>query len=375
MTLAFGAPWALAGLAALAVPLLLHLERRRTPRLLPFAALRWLGRARPARRTPRLVEAALLALRLALFAAVVLWLAAPRLEGWTEAPRDVLLVAPGAAVPALPAPPREAYWLAPGFPPLAAPMPEGGPSASLLREFDAALAPQDALAVRVPREFDGLDASALELGRTVDWQVVAGASPASVASPAAPRRVAVRHAAPDEPALAFVRAAAAAWNAAQPGAMQVDIAPAGTPLPPAVDAVLWFGDAPDAASLARLRDGATLLQVPGVAATQDEADAPDIVVGEPQREGRGWRRRAPQAWNPSTSPSLFDAGFPAQLKAWLSAPPDAPTRAHAADVAPSRGAPSLVPPKPLQPALAWLIAALFLLERAWANGRRLGRPA
>lgn len=375
MTLAFGAPWALAGLAALAVPLLLHLQRRRTPRVLPFAALRWLGRARPARRTPRLVEAGLLALRLALVAAVVLWLAAPRLEGRLAAPRDVLLVAPGASVPAPPAPPREAYWLAPGFPPLASPMPHGGPTASLLREFDAALAPQDALAVRVPRELDGLDAQALALGRKVDWQVVEGASPSRAAPPAAARRIAVRHAAPDEPALAFVRAAAAAWETTQPGAMQVDIAPAGTPLPPAVDAVLWFGDTPDADTLARLRDGATLLQVPGAAAPQARAEAPGSEVGEPRREGRGWHRRAVQAWRPSTSPWLFDAGFPAGLQAWLSAPPAAPTRALAAGVAPAPGTPSPAPPTPLQPALAWLIAALFLLERAWANGRRLGRPA
>lgn len=371
MTLAFGAPLAFAGLAALAVPLLLHLERRRTPRVLAFAALRWLGRAQPARRAPRLVEPWLLALRLALVAAAVLWCAEPRIEGWTRAPREVLLVAPGVAAPADAAPGREGYWLAPGFPPLSSPLPaDAGATASLLREFDATLGPDDRLTVQVPRLLDGLDEAALRLTHAVDWQVREGASPRDPSTGSAPRRLAVRHEADPEPALRFVRAALAAWEQAAPGRVQAEIAPAGTPLPGAVDAVLWFGATPDAAARARADAGALLLSVAGQA-SGSEGHEP---FGTAAPSGRGTWRRAEVEWDPARLPLLYDPAFPRKLHEVLFGAP-APTRVDAAAVAPQQEGRATQPPLPLEEPLAWAIAVLFLLERVLASGARLGRAA
>lgn len=77
MNLAFLAPAALAALAALLVPLLIHLQRRPEQRVVEFAALRWLSeRVRPRQRL-RLTEWLLLLLRLLLVAALALWLAQP----------------------------------------------------------------------------------------------------------------------------------------------------------------------------------------------------------------------------------------------------------------------------------------------------------
>src|SRR5687767_7362792 len=141
MSLLFGAPLALLALLALALPLLLHLDRRRTPRRLVFPALRWLGRAQPVRRSARLTEWLLLSLRLALLAVLSLWLAEPALRGWTEAARHWVAVAPGvskASAAELGVGPAQTVWLADGFPLLTeASGAAGGDTASLLRELDA----------------------------------------------------------------------------------------------------------------------------------------------------------------------------------------------------------------------------------------------
>ena len=86
MSLAWAWPVVFAALAALALPVLLHLDRRRTLRVIPFAALRWLGRGHPARRTWRLTEWLLLALRLLLVASIVTWLAEPPLRAHGASP-------------------------------------------------------------------------------------------------------------------------------------------------------------------------------------------------------------------------------------------------------------------------------------------------
>ena len=72
-------PAALAALAALALPLLVHLARRQQERPTVFAALRWL-RAQPRpRRRLRFDEWPLLLVRLLLVALVALLLAQPAL--------------------------------------------------------------------------------------------------------------------------------------------------------------------------------------------------------------------------------------------------------------------------------------------------------
>ena len=136
-------PAGLAALAALALPLLIHLAKRQQQRPTVFAALRWL-RARPRpRRRVRIDEPWLLAVRLLLVALLAVLLAQPALLG-VEDKRPRLLVAPGvddAMILAARADPEvDARWLAPGFPALDGGAPLGDfATASLLREFDATL--------------------------------------------------------------------------------------------------------------------------------------------------------------------------------------------------------------------------------------------
>ncbi|MGJ4729318.1 BatA domain-containing protein, partial [Luteimonas sp. SDU101] len=144
-------PAALAALAALVLPLLIHLARRQQQRPTVFAALRWL-RARPKpRRRLRFDEPWLLAVRLLLLALLALWLARPALLGVQDL-RPRLLVVPGVDASvvgqARADTQADARWLAPGFPTLEQPAPAGDAAvASLLREFDATLPAGAPLAV------------------------------------------------------------------------------------------------------------------------------------------------------------------------------------------------------------------------------------
>lgn len=76
-------PLALFGLAAAAIPALLHLRQRRTPPVLDFPAVRYLAEAerRTARRL-RLRHLLLLILRTLLVASVVMAAARPQVRGW-----------------------------------------------------------------------------------------------------------------------------------------------------------------------------------------------------------------------------------------------------------------------------------------------------
>jgi hypothetical protein len=379
MSLVLGAPLALFALLALAVPLILHLDRRRTPRRLPFPALRWLGRAQPARRSARLTEWLLLALRLALLLVLVLWLAAPALQGWAGSARHWVAVAPGVsgqAAATIAPDPAQALWLTEGFPALQEPSPvAAGDMASLLRELDARLAADDTLTVVVPRELGGLDAAAIGLSRRVQWRVVDGASPRAATPPARSRHLAVRHAAEAEPALRWVRAAAAAWNAADADAVVLDVAPIGTQLPQRVDALLWIGAVPDAQAVQRVQAGAWLLQVASQTAS-GAASGDDTWQPAARRIGQGWHRISDRAFDPASLPLLHEPTFPNRLHALLFGEPAAPDRARAEDVRPHLVQRQSTPPAmPLRPWLGWLAACLFLLERVLANGRRLAGAA
>ncbi|WP_146907065.1 BatA domain-containing protein [Arenimonas daejeonensis] len=116
MSLGLLFPLGLAALAALLLPLLVHLVRREEQRPTDFAALRWLTARLKPRAKLRFEDLLLLALRLLLVAAMALLLARPVLYGGTgDAPW--LLVAPGADPAAAPSLPEntERRWLAPGF--------------------------------------------------------------------------------------------------------------------------------------------------------------------------------------------------------------------------------------------------------------------
>lgn len=363
MNVIWGWPLALAGLAALAVPVLLHLDRRRSVQVLRFAALRWvLAQARP-RRTWRLVEWALLALRLLLVALLVAWLAQPSLRGWPHRTRQWVAVVPGATLPATG---ESTVWLADGFPATSEAMPvAGAPIASLLREFDARLPAGDTLEVRVPRVIGGLDAAPIALTRAVAW-TIDGES--DVPTPPAPRKrvLALRYADESLPALRYVRAAIAAWQASPETAVTLEEAPLDAAVPANADAVLRLEATPtggvDAAGAERYL-AAQLLD--GSIAAPLRTSATDA------------SRSARVVALPSLDASLtHSADFPRWLHRATFGDPPPPDRAPAAAVAPVVGAAPFEPPaQPLQRWLAWIAAAAFLLERVIANGRRLrGTP-
>lgn len=371
MTLAWAWPLAWTALAALLVPLLLHLDRRRALQPLRFAALRWIGAARQPQRTLRLREPLLLLLRLVLLAAAVAWLAQPLLRGTWHGPREWLVVVPGANVDAAARDGEQpAVWLAPGFPPLdhAHGVKGSLPLASLLRELDAQLHEGDRLRVVVPREIDGLAADALALVHPIQWQI--DATTVMPTATQTPPLVAVRYEDANDVSLRGWRTLVAAWNTAPRFAVRVDEATRDVAIPPEATAVVWFG-ADAGASTDASSDARTVLQI---VATPTSQAAPSHT---PTRvdSGTGTLLRLGPL-DPSHNPSLRDPAFPARLHAALFGPPPPPTRADAAAVAPRTSTQTFEPPPtPLRPLLAVLIAALFLAERVLANGRRLERSA
>ncbi len=374
----FALPMALWALAALVLPVLLHLARRERQQRTVFAALAWLDpRPRPRRRL-RLEEWLLLALRLALLAALALWLAIPLWRA--PAPASVLLVHPALPAPAgAPAEGEQRRWLAPGFPDATTPAPAPDvPVASLLREFDAGLDAGAALAIRLPADTRGWDAAPVRLSRAVDWQVVDGpATEATATADAKPPALALRGDANDA-SQRWLRAVHAAWQSGAETPLPLD---AGAPdaAPPGRDTVVaWTGaDAPGDALLAWVREGGTLLldaAAPWPLPPEPIAlDAGGWLQGAGHGRGRVLKWRVPLT--PAALPALAEADFPARLQALLW-PAPTPTRADARAMAPATGAAPPAPPSsPRDPPLAWLVLVLFALERAWALRRGAGSAA
>uniref|UniRef100_A0A8J7VUM9 BatA domain-containing protein n=1 Tax=Coralloluteibacterium stylophorae TaxID=1776034 RepID=A0A8J7VUM9_9GAMM len=381
-------PAALAGLAALAIPVLLHLLRRTRETRVDFAALRWLGARQRPRRRVVLRERALIAARLLLVALVVLFLARPALVEPPAAGAWVAVapgVDPAAARDAVGAAGSDAewHWLAPGFPPLAEGAPAAGPTASLLRELDARLAADAALAVVVPEVVDGADGARPALRRVVDWHVLPGASGVERTEVAPPRLVA-RVEDPADPRLRVLGAVATAWDADA----DAPEAAATTEPPADDDAVLvWLrGDAPGADIAAWVERGGTLLQV---SAGDDEAgadaavawrDAEGAALAEIGSRGRGRVVRILHPIEPAALPALLEPDFPERLRDLLQ-PPAAPRLAGAAGLAPvhapDAGLASLRADAPhsLQPWLALLVGLVLVLERLLASAARRWRPA
>ena len=405
MSLGFAAPWALAALAALALPILAHLVRRAEHRVTPFAALRFLRAAGLPRRRIRLAELALLALRMALVAAAVLWLAQPFVRRPLEASRvvavatsvprdavrDVLGVEPG----------REAIWLAPGFPPLSDAPPAGvQPLASLVRELDGSLVRDATLALVVPELIAGLDGARPVLSRDVAWHVVP-IEPDDAAAPRDTIRVGWLVAA-EHPAARYLAAAAAAWRAAPALAIEPVAIAAEAAMPDGLDAVVWAGGRAPPALDAWVAQGGSVLAIDavggafgpdaareahrgqrslpqGAGATgrvvvRDDVGAPLVLE---RAHGRGIVRWLARPLDPAAWPIVHDAAFPAQLRAWLARDPPAPTRAVADALRPATGdvAAAAPPRAPLAPWLALAVATLFLVERAWAAGLARRRSA
>jgi hypothetical protein len=377
MSIAWGWPIGLLALSALLLPVLLHLDRRRTLQTLRFAALRWIGERQRPRRSWRLIELVLLALRLLLLAAIALWLAQPLLRGAAREPQHWLAVVPGvdaSEIARLQRDGQHVVWLAPDFPQVDAAKPaESGHISSLLRELDSTLSPNDDLTVLLPSELSGLDARAIELTRDVSWEI-ASTAPAAATSPApAERALAVRYADPDSPSLAIVRAAAKAWEASAAFPVALDEAPVSQPIAEQVDAVIWLGGEPDGAAMKAVESGATLLQMSGDAETDVDID---IAPAAATRVGRGKLLQLSLPGDPRQNAAFLDAEFPARLHEALFGAGSMPSRARAQDVRPATiAAQEQQRESPLRPHLVWLIAALFLIERLVASGRRLARGA
>lgn len=387
MTLVLLLPLGLVALAAWLLPLLIHLRRRSEHRPTNFAALRWLQpKARPRRRL-RLEDWPLLAVRLVLIAALALLLAQPVLfDAATPTPWTVF--APGTDPSAFAATgePHERRWLAPGFPEVDAPMP-AQPTAigSLLRQLDAELPPGAPLTAVVPSVLDGADGAIPALGRDVDWLIVEGAPPAArdATTEPVPPVLAIRHASDRADALRYLRAASIAWQSAAGRDSDGDIAAIGASLPPHARPLAWLAEGPLPQALRDwVAGGGTVL-------VEAQAEVPELAEGMPlwrdadgavlvhaARAGRGrilqWRRPL----TPEAVPVLLEPGFPARLQVLFATPAPAPSRVSAAAYAPVSGNNIAVrKPFDLQPWLLLLIAALFVLERWLAGGRRVVQPA
>ncbi|HEY5849476.1 MAG TPA: BatA domain-containing protein [Lysobacter sp.] len=384
MSLAFLLPAGLAALAALLLPLLIHLARRSEQRPIQFAALRWLRQKPKPRHRIRFDEWLLLALRLLLLVLLALLLAQPVLVGGaSDAPW--MAVAPGIDLQqarAVPAPENaRRHWLAPGFPSLDEAAPATTASVtSLLRELDAGLPAGVALTVLVPEQLDGVDAQLPSLSRSVEWRVLPGSMPVAAArTGVVPFAPGVRYAPQREPALRYLRAAQAAWKGDDAGkASTADIAPGSQPVPGDTKQLIWLAPGPLPAPVADwIRAGgaalidseATLAPTPAMTVLWRDTAGMPLVEGAAY--GKGRVMRFTRALEPQAMPALVEPDFPQRVRGLFDPPRPAPTRALASAHAPLTGGPVFPQsPRDLQPWLVLLIAVLFLGERWLATGAR-----
>ena len=377
MSLLWLFPAGFIALAALLLPLLIHLARRSEQRIIDFAALRWLSAKPRPRRRIRFDEWPLLVLRLLLLALLAALLARPALMGVPDTQQRVAVV-PGidlaAAQRAVGNADAQWLWLAPGFPRIDKSVAPQGPQpvSSLLRELDASLPTDAALTVVVPSVLDGLDAQRPQLSRAVRWQVLeqnaAATKPVVVAAP----ELQIRHDEAGKQGLRYFNAVASAWRGPKPATADDNVAFSN-------DGKLhiWLSAKPiPADTSAWLQRGGGLLvdaRTPVPANAQRTPlwrDANGVLVieqiGTPQGQWLRWA--APL--QPASLPVLLDADFPNDLRAVLQAAPT-PRRAPAATMQPETGATPY--PQPATELSHWLllaIALLFLLERWLASAPR-----
>ena len=377
-------PAALAALAALIVPLLIHLARRSEQRPTEFAALRWLRQKPKPRHRIRFDEWPLLWLRRLLLALLALWLAQPVLfDSADETPWVAVL--PGADVAQVRASVGDAEarvrWLAPGFPKLEEKPPTGVlPFASLLRQLDAELPPGVALTVLVPEQLQGADAMRPQLSRTVQWKVVPGVMPAQKPASVTPPGLTVRHVPERADAVRYLRAAALAWRPASDTANYFSSARVDQPLSADTRTLVWLAPDPLPAAVTdwieqggtALLDTDTAFKLPAASTVywRDAIGAP-LVEGAAFGVGRVLRFTRP--FNTAAMPQLLEPDFPRQLREVLQVPAPAPSRVMARDYAPVIGSAVYAqPPRDLQPWLALLIALMLLAERWLATRRSRG---
>lgn len=365
-------PLGLGALAALLIPLLLHLHRRQEQQATLFAALRWIrGPAKPRRRI-QLEQWPLLLLRALLLVLLALLLAQPLWRGAATRDGDWVVVAPGVdaatARAQLALPQAQWRWLLPGFPALdsgAHGAAEAQSSASLLRELDSELAATARLHVIVPGTLQGLDGGDIALSRAVDWQVIAQAPASLSAAPTPHLRVSLRGA--DAPARMYLQAAIKAWNQIEPERFQLAEEAPGAALDQNTALVFWLAGEPTPALLRWVEAGGTaLLDAPQLAPAEVVARAADAApLLQAQQRGGGRLLSFTAALDPTQLPLLLDATFPQTLRSALLPPRLVPDWASAAAMQPREGAaPSTPAAQPLAPTLILLAALAFLAERA-----------
>ncbi|MBF6024054.1 BatA domain-containing protein [Lysobacter niastensis] len=387
MNLALLLPAGLAALAALLLPLLIHLARRSEQRPTVFAALQWLRQKPRPRHRIRFDEWPLLLVRLLLLALLALLIARPVLFG-AEDRQPWVAVAPGidphqARMQSAPSNARW-HWLTPGFPRFEsgarAPAPSRVAITSLLRELDADLAPGVALTVLVPEQLNGVDGQRPVLSRRVDWRVLPGieTKPRAAAVAAAPS-LSVRYSPDREGSLRYLRAANAAWQ--DPSSKAVagqDIALSAKPVAAQTLHLMWLAPGPLPQAVADwIRNGgvalldpeATLADAVPMSVLWRDDDGAALVEGSAY--GRGKVMRLTRPLQAKAIPQLLDAQFPRQLRGLFVAAAPEPARVHAAAHAPSTGGIAFpVAPRELQPWLLALIAMLFAVERWMASAKR-----
>jgi len=368
----------LLALVALAIPIVLHIVRRTETLTVDFAALRWLEARPKPRRSLRLEELALLAVRLILLAALALWLARPVL-GDVQDSRRVVAITPGLDAATIASAGQDGdrlVWLAPGFPAVGGPAPAAPAKViSLIRQLDAELAPETPVTVLVPAVLDGVDAERPRLSRRLDWRVGPPAPAGATPDRRPPPALSVRHAPEAEDGVRYFRAAATAWAAAET-APRLDAAPTDRPLEREATHLVWLAPGPmPAPVVAWIRDGGTAL-VALQARAPVEGETRVVwrdAVGEPLavagRLGRGRVIRLTRPLQPSAIPALVEPEFPDALALMLE-PSAPPARVAATDHAPLTDAvPYEQPPLDLRPWLALIIALILGGERWMATGR------
>lgn len=373
MSLSLLFPMGLLALAALLVPLLIHLARRHHYAPLEFAAVRWLrAKARPRQRI-RFDEWPLLLVRLLLLAALALLLARPLLHDAPVQTPPWVVVAPG--LPGVVVPDgSEGRWLAPGFPRLQEPVPGARqPLASLLRELDQQLPPGTALTAYVPDPMPGLDGERPRLSRAVEWRPVPVALQPVPADTAPVLRLGSPAA--DAQALQVLDAVQRAWSG------QGVPTPLGEGSVPANgDVGVWLADTPLSPAWHAWADaGGSVIALSAAAAPGN--GTPALLDGEGRTAlwrhalGRGQVLRFNAALSPDALPVLRDPDFPRRLLEQVR-PATPPGVAPAGTQRPLTGAAAPLPqPRELAPWLLVAIVGLFALERWMATSRRRGARA
>ncbi|MFZ2237234.1 MAG: BatA domain-containing protein [Dokdonella sp.] len=393
MSFALLYPLGLAALAALLLPLLLHVIRRAEYRTTPFAAMRWIRAQLRQHKRLRLRDIPLLLLRLLLLALAALLLAQPVLRGDATAAKHWVLVAPGVDVGAardqlqsIDSNSRNAdwRWLAPGFPSVSSTAaPATSDSASLLREIDAEVPESSQISVVVPAVVDGLDGERPSLSRDVEWIVVDGAMPARpIDHDGTTTRLLVRYDNSQPANAGYINALEKVWRLAWPS-VSIERGEIDAAFPANARWLLWLSPQRPESLQRWINSGGIAVATP--ADSDDKLidrepiwiDDQQNVIASSQRIGKGRLIRLSGAFTPNELPALLDPDFPQRLHDLFAGPPNPPTRAlaealkplHATNAAATVTASSATR-TPLDVWFALVIAILFAVERIWTSGRR-----